>query len=186
MKGIENVYYDETSSTCLRWAVDIRGGEDHRILMYPAHSEAGCFKKTDITVHLGGKSKKVHIVVWTLHNGAVPEGCIVDHYDGNPWHNKIKNLRATTHAVNARNKKISSRNKTGITGVTAVLNSETGCITAYRAVSKDHLSSKYKWKNFSCKKYGQDEAFNLACECRADMINQLNQQGAGYTERHGL
>jgi hypothetical protein len=35
------------------------------------------------------------------------------------------------------------------------------------------------------KKYGKEEAFRLAVEWRAARIKELNEQGAGYTERHG-
>ena len=35
------------------------------------------------------------------------------------------------------------------------------------------------------KKYGKEEAFRLAVEWRAARIKELNNQGAGYTERHG-
>jgi hypothetical protein len=38
---------------------------------------------------------------------------------------------------------------------------------------------------FSISKLGNDEAFRQACEYRAKMIAELNEQGANYTERHG-
>lgn len=42
-----------------------------------------------------------------------------------------------------------------------------------------------KQKYFKIAKYGNEEAFRLACEYRAAMIEQLNSQGAGYTDTHG-
>jgi hypothetical protein len=33
--------------------------------------------------------------------------------------------------------------------------------------------------------YGNDFAFELACNYRDKMIEDLNKAGAGYTERHG-
>ena len=38
---------------------------------------------------------------------------------------------------------------------------------------------------FSVEKHGNEEAFRLACEWRSEQIRLLNEQGAGYTERHG-
>ena len=40
-------------------------------------------------------------------------------------------------------------------------------------------------KNFNSKGLGKEQAFKLACEYRAQKIRELNEQGAGYTERHG-
>ena len=38
---------------------------------------------------------------------------------------------------------------------------------------------------FTISKYGEQEAFRLAYEWREQKIKELNEQGAGYTERHG-
>jgi hypothetical protein len=40
-------------------------------------------------------------------------------------------------------------------------------------------------KKFSVKKLGLLPAFKAAVECRRKMIEELNGQGAGYTENHG-
>jgi hypothetical protein len=42
-----------------------------------------------------------------------------------------------------------------------------------------------KSKAFSCLKYGDEEALRLALEWRDKTIKEINEQGAGYTERHG-
>lgn len=39
---------------------------------------------------------------------------------------------------------------------------------------------------FSTHKFGNDEAFRLACEYRIEMVAELNRQGAGYTKTHGI
>jgi arabinogalactan endo-1,4-beta-galactosidase len=47
------------------------------------------------------------------------------------------------------------------------------------------VNGKSRGKSFSISKCGEEEAFRLACDYRNQMIEQLNAEGAGYTERHG-
>jgi hypothetical protein len=61
------------------------------------------------------KNLLVHRIIFALHHGYLPE--LIDHIDRNPYNNRIENLRPATNAVNALNRKLDSRNKSGITGV---------------------------------------------------------------------
>ena len=54
----------------------------------------------------------------------------------------------------------------------------------YRAMGMT-LNGEKKTKSFSCNLLGEEQAFKLACEYREQNIRELNEQGAGYTERHG-
>lgn len=74
-------------------------------------------------------------------------------------------------------------NTSGVVGVSRATDKRNG-IQSWRAQWND-LSGTMKMKSFSCNKYGDTEAFQLACEHRGAMIQKLNQQGAGYTGRHG-
>lgn len=47
-----------------------------------------------------------------------PEGCLVDHKDGNGLNNTRNNLRKCDRTDNARNSRLYSRNSTGFKGVT--------------------------------------------------------------------
>ena len=58
-----------------------------------------------------------HRVVWTLVNGPIPEGYVIDHIDGDPSNNKIENLRCVTTSVNGTNTRIRVNNTSGVTGV---------------------------------------------------------------------
>lgn len=44
-----------------------------------------------------------HAVIWILHNGDIPNGLIIDHYDGNKINNNIENLRLVTNRENQNN-----------------------------------------------------------------------------------
>lgn len=89
------------------------------------------------------------------------------------------NVRWATYKEQAKNKRISSRNTSGVTGVS--FNEGRNCYNA-----KWHTpEGKQKSQRFSITKYGKEEAFRLACEARENAIRELNAQGAGYTENHG-
>ena len=68
-------------------------------------------------IYLTGKLHPAHRLVWIFHNGQIPEDRQIDHINGNRLDNRIENLRLVTHLENHRNKKHSSRNKSGVTGV---------------------------------------------------------------------
>lgn len=50
---------------------------------------------------LDGVKKRVHRIIFALHNGYLP--LIVDHIDGDITNNHVSNLRAADHAINAQN-----------------------------------------------------------------------------------
>lgn len=123
-----------------------------------------------------------HRIIWEMFNGEIPDNMFVDHIDRIKSNNRIDNLRLVTREGNMRNARKSSNNKSGVTGV--MLHDD----------GRSHSYWKAKWRNldgteghkfFSIKKLGYEEAFKLACEYRQTMIQCLNSQGAGYTERHG-
>lgn len=93
------------------------------------------------------------------------------------------NVKWLLNEFQPRNKKKSRRNTTGATGVVLEIGERNS--VRYRAFWCDLETGKNKSKSFSIKKYGKEEAFRLACEWRTKMIEQLNAQGAGYTETHG-
>lgn len=175
------VVYDETSPSYLRWRHD-RG----RSRVVKAGDVAGTLDKQGrwsfVLSSDGDKKRRYnHRVIYEMFNGPLAPTFEVDHEDGNPANNKISNLRAATRKLNGRNVKRNPRNVTGENGVAkAVINGCTYYIATYVT-----LEGKRKLKHFSVKALGEKQAFDLAVSHRREAQAALNEEGAGYTERHG-
>lgn len=178
-------YYDETSPSGLRWAVDVsyNGLFGGTALKCRVGDVAGTFQKANKRwkVKYQQKAYMAHRVVYELHYGKPDRKLVIDHIDGNSGNNVISNLRLVTQSLNARNsKKIGSRTNY-TTGVT--FREVNG--SAYYAAAWIGTDGKMGNKYFPIKKYGEELAEFLACEYRLHMIDLLNIQGHGYTDRHG-
>lgn len=193
----EVFYYDEGSPTFLRWTCDIPRVNQSGII-------PGSFirRKGDVAgslSHNGGRKDykffqvkfrqkvyKVARIIYEIFNGDLEDGMTVDHKDGNPRNNRPDNLRQVPQEVNNRNLRKNIQNKTGITGVALaeITDSRYNRVYLYY-VAMWREDNKPRRCNFSVQQHGNEEAFRLACEYRAAKIEELNRQGAGYTERHG-
>lgn len=58
-----------------------------------------------------------HRIAWTMVNGPIPEGCQIDHEDGNGLNNRLANLRVVTESGNQMNARRSTKNTSGHVGV---------------------------------------------------------------------
>jgi hypothetical protein len=68
-----------------------------------------------LDIGVNNKRHLLHRVAWFLSKGEWPEH--IDHIDHNRTNNRIANLRSVSNAQNMLNKGMSSRNRSGITGV---------------------------------------------------------------------
>lgn len=183
IKWDDFVYYDETSPTFLRWKVERRTGKDYRVLIMTIGDTAGCIDTNGYAVtSFQLKTYKNHRIIWILFHGSIDPELQIDHQDGNRTNNSIINLRLVHKTINLRNQTIYSNNTTGFVGVGLVDN---GKVSPFYTANWKDISGKSRQKSFSISKLGDTEAFRLACEYRTRMIEELNADGAGYTDRHG-
>jgi len=86
--------------------------------LYSKGKRAGGSGKSNRTISILNKSYVEHRVIWALYYKEWPsKGLVIDHINGDPFDNRIDNLRLVTHKENAMNTKLASNNKSGISGV---------------------------------------------------------------------
>ena len=100
---------------------------------------------------LEGQTFQAHRVAWALHYGAWPKGQI-DHINGDKADNRIANLRDVPQIENARNRKRSKANASGVTGV-----------SYFRARSKWRATITVERKQMSL---GHFDSFDAAVSAR--------------------
>ena len=87
----------------------------------PKTLEAGTQRKSNSDgyrqVNIKGKKYKVHRIVMLMCYGFYGEGLEVDHINHVRNDNRLVNLRFVTHGENSKNKSVSSKSTTGVTGV---------------------------------------------------------------------
>lgn len=112
-EALELFRYDyETGVLYWRWRVNSR---------VPKTLEAGTQRKSNddgyMNVSVNGRYYPVHRVVMLMCYGFYGEGLEVDHINHVRNDNRLFNLRFVTHGENMRNKSVSSKNTSGVTGV---------------------------------------------------------------------
>lgn len=172
---LTSVYaYDENSPSKLKRISKVRGQGTIGSVGYIHKGTTG---KQYWYLRYQGISTPVHRIIWTLLNGDIPSHYVIDHIDGNGLNNDLQNLRCVSKLTNSHNKGL-KRDKEEPVGVHyyQTTNSYVAMLTRSGIIYK---------KSFSGNKYGREKAFALAVQWRQEKIKELNEQGAGYTDRHG-
>lgn len=81
---------------------------------------AGTKSPTAYRVDIKDRHYMLHRVIWVMHFGAIPDGLFIDHINGDPYDNRLENLRLVTNRLNMMNRKLSRTNTSGAMGVVKV------------------------------------------------------------------
>lgn len=174
--------YDASSPTGLRWKVDRWAGPNYDKIRVRAGEVAGSLTtKGYCQVILMKRGYRIHRVIWRMLVGEIPEGMQIDHINQVKNDNRIENLRLVTNAENKRNSGKYKNNSSGVTGVRRILMGDVWYWSATWADAMKRRRAGY----YSVVKYGEQEAFRMACERRAAEIVNRNLEGAGYSSTHG-
>lgn len=134
-----------------------------------------------IRIGRDGKVVYLHRWIWEQVFGPIPDGWEIDHINGIKTDNRLDNLRCIPQAANKRNRKTPAHNTSGINGVTKWSTTRRGNqkVEMWRAVAINQ-QGKQVIKTFSILKYGEDQAFEMACAARKQMEKDF-----GYHPNHG-
>ena len=83
-----------------------------------AGDEAGYKTSTGYrVVRINNVKHYTHRLIYTMFNGEIPEGMVIDHVNCNRADNRIENLRICDSYQNAQNKSLNKNNKSGFKNV---------------------------------------------------------------------
>ena len=116
---------------------------------------------------VNGKQHKVHRLIWIMLVGEIPDGCQIDHIDGNRANNHISNLRLATRMENQRNSKKRCDNTSGTKGV-----------SFHKPSGKWRVQIMKDGKNISALFATKDEAIDYVRQIRELLHEDFTNHGA--------
>ena len=108
-----------------------------------------------------------------LHQILLPaeDGLLCDHINRNPLDNRRENLRMVSQSVNATNARARTESKSGIRGV--YYRPARPGVAKAAWICEWSINGKRKSKSFSVGVYGDDGAFERACQLREEKMNEM-------------
>lgn len=92
-------YNPETGDFTWKWRIELNF-KQNRIWF---GKKAGRKSKKAYQVVINGKNYYLHRIAWVYINGKIPQHMQIDHINGDPFDNRIANLRLATHGQNCSN-----------------------------------------------------------------------------------
>ncbi len=74
--------------------------------------------KSHLAVSIDGHPFSAHRIVWAMSHGPISRSEWIDHINGDPWDNRLCNLRLTNNTKNQWNRVAPKNNTSGVKGVT--------------------------------------------------------------------
>lgn len=100
--------------------------------------ETGCVRDNRVMIGIDGFIYEANRLAWLWVKGVWPLG-LIDHIDGNPSNNSLKNLREASYEINAQNQRSAKiNNKVGLLGV-----SQVGKANKWQATITIHKKKRY-------------------------------------------
>ena len=160
----KNLYYI-VSLQNEKWVIMTTNNQTRDLLTNHKWRNNEGYAQTDIN----DSTKKLHRILLNC-----PANMEVDHINIKNWDNRISNLRIATRQEQNRNKSIIITNTSGITGVSKT--NRKNDINDWVAFINDNQGNKLR-KSFACKKYGDNEAKQMAINQRLIWKQQYNYLG---------
>ena len=80
--------------------------------------KAGTIKQNGyVEIQYKHKRYYAHRLIFELLKHPIPEGCVINHIDGNPKNNLISNLECVSHVINLHSIRKLTNNTTGYRGI---------------------------------------------------------------------
>ncbi len=140
LETLRSVYSYDPRSGLLRWKIVARKGFlVGSVTGYKTYSRSG--RPMAVATRFGDVRYLVHRLAWFLTYGRWPAE-MIDHINGDPFDNRLENIREATHSQNARNRRSPGvRNTSGYLGVSKHGSNWKWSISASDGV---HTKSGYK------------------------------------------
>lgn len=140
-------------------------------------------------VVLKGNNYSLGRIIYQMAHGDLTPEFEIDHKDRDTTNNNIDNLRKVPQGINKRNKSKQINQSEYGTGICRNKKHwpapNQNKVTEYFVARWYDIEGVLRGKHFNITRLGENVALTSATEYRQKMIEELNQQGAGYTDSHG-
>ena len=107
IKGFNGLYQISDDSTKVfrkgYWVTQKNKHGEYKRFMKPKECKMTIDSEGYYAVSIEGKRQRLHRIIYETFIGEIPDGCVIDHKNGNKLDNSLDNLRAVPQRVNARN-----------------------------------------------------------------------------------